>query len=66
MHFLFSCKTYNVIRAKYKLEHFTAAQELFNDANYSTLGKYLIEAFATRDEFSKTVGRRVVGEVTGS
>ena len=66
MHFLFSCKAYNVLRAKYKIEHYTMAQELFNDANNNTLGKYLIEAFANRDEIIKTMGRRVVAEETRS
>ena len=66
VHFLFLCNTYNALWAKYKVEHFTTAQEFFNDANYSTLEKYLIEAFAARDEISKTVGRRVVGALGGT
>ena len=60
-HFLLYCNTYNALRTKYNLGHFTVAHEFFNDANYITLGKYLVEAFTTRDEIIRTVGRREVG-----
>ena len=60
-HFLLSCNIYNALRTKYNVGHFTVAHEFFNDANYITLGKYLIEAFTTRDEIIRAVGRREVG-----
>ena len=60
-HFLLYCNTYNALRTKYNLGHFTVAHEFFNDANYITLGKFLVEAFTTRDEIIRTVGSREVG-----
>ena len=57
-HFLLSCNIYNDLRTKYNVGHFTLANEFFNDVNYATLGKYLVEAFSARDETLKTETRR--------
>ena len=57
-HFLFLCNTYNSLRHKYNVEHFTVPQEFFNDTNYNILGKYLIEAFTTRHDIIRMVGGR--------
>ena len=57
-HFLVLCNAYNFLKIKHNLHHFTVAQEFLNDTNYYTLGKYLIEAFATRDNIIRTIGVR--------
>ena len=61
-HFLFSCKIYNALRGKYNFEHITDVQAFFNDLNYDTLGKYLIEAFTVRNEAISMTGRRGIGD----
>ena len=65
-HFLFSCKAYNALRVKYNLQHLIETKELFNDINHGNLAKYLTEAFTTRDEVIRSVGRTVVGIQCGS
>ena len=40
-HFLFFCNTYNFLRIKYNLVHFTGTQEFFSGLNYNALGNYL-------------------------
>ena len=54
-HFLFSCNAYKALRVKYNFQHLIVAKELFKDVNHTNLAKYLIEAFATRDEAIKGV-----------
>ena len=52
-HFLIKCGIYNSLRTKYKFEQFTEALVFFSEENLSTLGKYLIEAFITREKIIK-------------
>jgi hypothetical protein len=48
-HFLLICDAYDSLRTKYNVRHFTVAEELLDNTDQSTLGKYLLEAFTTRD-----------------
>ena len=56
-HFLLSCNIYNDLRTKYNAGHFTLVNDFFNDVNYDTLGKYLVEAFTARDVTLRTETR---------
>ena len=49
-HFLLKCDIYNSLKTKYKFEHLTEALGFFTGENLSTLGKYLCEAFKTRED----------------
>ena len=42
------------MRTKHKFEHLNDALVFFNEENLKALGKYLIEAFETREKFMKT------------
>ena len=48
-HFLFKCTKYNILRSKYHFGQSMTAEDLFNDADQRTLGKYLVEAFSMRE-----------------
>ena len=58
-HFLFSCNTFNSLRAKYNFEHFTAAQDFFTENNCDILGKFLTDAFNIRENMIGYLGARV-------
>ena len=55
-HFLFNCSMYDSLKVKYRIEHSNVTQEFFNDIDYNTLGKYLIEAFSYRNDIIRTGG----------
>ena len=52
-HFLLNCQVYNSLKMKYKIETISEIKSLFSEENQSTLGKYLKEAFETREEIKK-------------
>ena len=58
-HFLFSCNTFNSLRAKYNFEHFTAAQDFFTENNCDILGKFVTDAFNIRENMIGNLGARV-------
>ena len=62
-HFLLKCDIYTPLRTKHKLENLNEGLSFFTEENLSTLGKYLIEAFETRENIiKKNSGREGEGE----
>ena len=55
-HFLFSCNSFNLLRAKYNFENFTAAQGLFTENNCDLLRTFLTEAFNIRENMIGNLG----------
>ena len=52
-HFLLKCDIYNPLRTKHKFENLNEALSFFTEENLCTLGKYLIQAFETREDLIK-------------
>ena len=52
-HFLLNCQVYNSLKTKYKIETISDIKSFFSEENQNTLGKYLKEAFETREEIKK-------------
>ena len=56
-HFLLECDVYNNLRVKHNLENLNDIHNFFTEDNIVKLGKYLIEAFALRE--NTIIGDRV-------
>ena len=55
-HFLLKCNIYHSLKLKYNVEHLNVPLGFFNEIDYNTLGKYLVEAFSQREYIIGTVG----------
>ena len=52
-HFLLKCDVYNPLKIKYKFDQVNEASVFFTEANLDALGRYLIEAFETRERLMR-------------
>ena len=52
-HFLLKCDVYKPLKIKYKFDQVNEATVFFTEANLDALGRYLIEAFETRERLMR-------------